>query len=409
MHEVRVLLVDDQAIVAEALRQTLADEADIILEYCADPDLAEKAIREFQPTVVLQDLVLPGTSGIEVTKRLRLLPEFLDLPVILLSTTDDAQTKYQAFMAGANDYVVKFPEKYELLGRLRYHSRAYRNAVEKIKAERLLSQRSRLESLGNLSAGIAHEINTPLQYISSNLNFLNSSFQAIERTLEAFATLVPSTEFKKIDEQEDLAFIREELGQAVDQSLEGARQITRIVRAMNVFAHPGSDEHAPIDLNMLIEDVITVTRNQWREVATVEIKLPQSPLQVFGSRGGISQVLLNLVINAAQALQDRRGEKGAPGRIVVSASEEAGFAVINVTDNAGGIPEHVRERIFEPFFTTKEVGKGSGQGLAIARSIVVDVHKGKLEFSVEEGVGTTFTITLPSFQANNFVLEELAV
>ena len=365
----RGMLCDDQPIVGEAVRQMLADYQDVVFIHVTSSQEVRDQLPIFEPTVLLQDLLLETQSGIDVVKEIRSSTHHQDLPIILLSTTDDAMVKFEAFAAGASDYVVKFPERFELIGRILYHSRAYQNLKEREKAQRQLSQRSRLESLGTLAAGIAHEINTPLQYVSGNLSFLHTALEEF-KTSTAHADMVG----------------------AIDDCIDGVKRIAEIVRAMKAFSHPGSQEKTPVELNTLLEQVGVLSRNEWKDYAVLTTDLQTDLPAVPCIQGSLVQVLLNIIVNAAHALKDKRPKDA---KIHLGTRRTSSGVAITITDNGGGIPEAIQARIFDPFFTTKEVGSGSGQGLAIARSIVEEGHKGKLTFSSTPEVGTTFTIELP--------------
>ena len=365
----RVMLCDDQPIVGEAVRQMLANYENLVFLHVTSGQELREQLPLFEPTVLLQDLLLETQSGIDVVKEIRASAHHHDLPIILLSTTDDAMVKFEAFTAGASDYVVKFPERFELIGRILYHSRAYQNLKEREKAQRQLSQRSRLESLGTLAAGIAHEINTPLQYVTGNLSFLQTALD----------------EFKASAAHEDMVG-------AIDDCIDGVKRIAEIVRAMKAFSHPGSQEKAPVELNALLEQVAVLSRNEWKDYATLTTDLQSDLPAVPCIQGSLVQVLLNIIVNAAHALKEKRPKDA---QIHLGTRRSATGVSITITDNGGGIPESIQARIFDPFFTTKEVGTGSGQGLAIARSIVEEGHKGKLTFASVADVGTTFTIELP--------------
>lgn len=369
---VKVLLCDDQVIVAEALRRMLVDCEGWSFSHIADPSLLMSTISEFEPTVILQDLVLPDISGIDLLKLVRSQEATVDLPVILLSTTDDAKIKFEAFAAGASDYVVKFPEKFELVGRISYHSRAYCNLKAREKAQTMLEQKSRLESLGNLAAGIAHEINTPLQYISANLSYIKDSILATSNTDN-----------------------HEEVQSAINETIEGIEQISSIVRAMKAFAHPGQHDKVLCCINTLVHDIELLSKSEWKDFSTFKLNLQPEISPVSCAPGSIAQVLLNLVVNSAQAIKSRYARDGAYGEIIVSTRTKGDCLEIEVEDNGGGIPKNIQEKVFEPFFTTKEIGDGSGQGLALARSIVVEIHKGQLDFTTVEGRGTSFFVRLP--------------
>jgi len=192
-----------------------------------------------------------------------------------------------------------------------------------------------------------------------------------------------------------LAYLQEEIPQAIDQSLEGLERIAKIVRSMKEFSHPGMDEKTPIDINQAIETTINVSRNEWKYHADIETDLDPGLPNVSCLPGEINQVLLNLIVNAAHAIVNVVGESGDKGLIRISTRLDGAWAEIRVSDTGTGIPEEIKQRIFDPFFTTKMVGKGTGQGLAIAYSVVVDKHGGVIDLESEEGKGTTFIISLP--------------
>lgn len=370
---VRVLLCDDQEIVGVALRQRLADHEGIVVHHILDPRLLESALSTFAPTVILQDLVLEGFSGLDVVRRIRCHAKYSDVPILVLSTTEDPRTKFDAFAAGANDYIVKFPETFELVGRVTYHSKAFVALRAREEAQRALQQKSKLESLGTLAAGIAHEINTPLQYISSNLSYVRDAIGKL-------GALVSDSE----------------VGPALEETIEGIEEISSIVRAMKAFAHPGKQEKVQISLNELVKDIEVLSKNEWRDIAKVSLNLSNELPHVLGAPSAIAHVLLNLVMNSAQAIRQRtEREPEFSGEISISSRTTDTWAEIEVTDNGGGIPEEIQPRVFEPFFTTKEVGVGSGQGLSLARATVVEGHNGELEFSSTPGDGTRFYLRVP--------------
>ncbi|WP_353120036.1 ATP-binding protein [Nitratidesulfovibrio sp.] len=355
--------------------------------------------------------------------------------------------------------------------------------------ERRLTQAQKLESIGQLAAGVAHEINTPIQYVGDNLRFLGGAFEDLLRPLAECGALagvpVKSGDAPKGQEKEegedttgkgarqdtetgggaaagpsppsadagerltrlrdtlaasDADFLADEVPRAITQALEGVERVASIVLAMKKFSHPETTEKRPADINQLVQDTVTVSRNEWKYVAEVETRLaPDLPL-IPCLPGDLAQVLLNVVVNAAHAIAEARqatevmhgDEAGAtgmtdgtpppPGRITITtrmlpgsgatseslgapagtsvgtstgASAGRGHVEIRIADTGTGIPEALRDRVFDPFFTTKEVGKGTGQGLAIAHDIVVKRHGGTIDFTSTTGRGTTFTITLP--------------
>ncbi|MCB2174079.1 histidine kinase, partial [bacterium] len=279
--------------------------------------------------------------------------------------------------------------------------------TEALTLERELRQAQKLEAIGQLAAGIAHEINTPVQYIGDNIRFLADSFTALLSVLqgyEEFFQAVQDTEAKKnwqvaiesLRQDADLDFLREEIPVTVQQSLDGVGRVSNIVRAMKEFSHPGSTEKVQVDINKALQSTITVSRNEWKYGADLETDFADDLPPVSCLPAELNQVFLNLIVNAAHAI-DARVKNGdfIKGRIRVSTRVEKDQVVIEVADNGTGIPESIRYRIYDPFFTTKGVGKGTGQGLAIARDIVVEKHGGTINCQTREGEGTTFTISLP--------------
>ena len=272
-------------------------------------------------------------------------------------------------------------------------------------AEMELLHAQKLEAVGRLASGIAHEINTPIQFVGDNTRFLQDSFGCLQGLLNKYqeflstaasGTLRPDflAEVRRAEEEADSAYLREEIPKALTQTLEGITRVSSIVRAMKDFAHPESKEMAAADLNKALLSTLTVARNELKYVSDVETDFGDLPLVVCNV-GDLNQVFLNLLVNAAHAISDVVKGTGAKGKIRVRTVLEGKTVLITISDTGGGIPEAIRARIYDPFFTTKEVGRGTGQGLAIARSLVVNRHKGSLTFESEVGKGTTFYIRLP--------------
>lgn len=271
-----------------------------------------------------------------------------------------------------------------------------------------LRQAQKLESVGQLAAGIAHEINTPIQYVGDNLRFLEDSFTGINKMAAACEALAQSARKGQPDgellnatiqavEEADFSYLRTEIPSAIRQSLDGIQRVANIVGAMKDFSHPGSKEKVPVDINRAIQTTLTVARNEWKYVADVHTEFdPGLPL-VPGLPDELNQVFLNLIVNAAQAIGEasKTREDKRKGMITITTRMDQDHVAIRIADTGGGIPEEIRHRIFEPFFTTKDVGKGTGQGLAISRSSVVNKHGGELTFESTPGEGTAFTIRLP--------------
>jgi signal transduction histidine kinase len=267
-----------------------------------------------------------------------------------------------------------------------------------------LRQAQKLESVGRLASGIAHEINTPVQFVSDSCAFLENAtadilqvvggYRAIlvaldERSLDAATGLGRG---RALDAEHDLDYLAEQIPLAIQRALLGLQRVSAIVRAMKDFAYPDRKDQSPSDLNRAITSTLTVARNEYKYVAELVTDLADLP-PVTCHVGELNQVFLNIIVNAAHAIEGHRAD--GTGKIVVRTFALADHVKITIEDNGGGIPDAVRDKIFDPFFTTKEIGKGTGQGLAIARAVVVDKHRGKLDVTSTVGAGTTFTITLP--------------
>ena len=276
-------------------------------------------------------------------------------------------------------------------------------ALRQSQSQLLMAQK--LESIGQLAAGIAHEINTPIQYIGDNATFLAEAFRDLLRFVEPHTELASAlrnpgrTDFVTALEQTvqnvDVNYLRDEIPKATEQLLEGVAQVARIVRAMKEFSHPGPVEKAPVDINRAIESTILVSKNEWKYVAGLTTDLDPELPPVPCMAGEFNQVMLNLIVNAAQAIGDVVRGSNRKGSIRIGTRRDGEWVEVRVSDTGTGIPEDIRARMFTPFFTTKEVGKGTGQGLAMAHAVIVKKHQGTIRFESETGVGTTFVVRLP--------------
>jgi PAS domain S-box-containing protein len=259
--------------------------------------------------------------------------------------------------------------------------------------EAKLIQSQKLESIGQLAAGVAHEINTPIQFIGDNLRFLKDAFIEI---LPRLGQAAPAEAETARAELADLAYYRDELPRAIEDSLEGVEHVAKIVRSMKAFSHPGTSDMTGVDINSVIDNAVTISRNEWKYVADLALELaPELPL-VPGLPGELGQVFLNMIVNAAQAIESALGERPQEkGRIAISSARKGEAVQIRVSDSGCGIPPEHQSQIFDLFFTTKDVGKGSGQGLALAHAVVVEQHGGSISVESALGQGTTFIVELP--------------
>ena len=262
----------------------------------------------------------------------------------------------------------------------------------------------KLESVGRLAAGIAHEINTPIQYIGDSVLFIESAHRDLEQLRALYANALRGAgehdaaraEWQRVQEAEetlDLAFLEKEIPKAFERTMEGVRRVAAIVRAMKEFAHPDSAEQNPADLNHAIETTMLVAHNEYKYTARIETCFGELP-DVMCNVGELNQVFLNLIVNAAHTIAES-GKDVETGRITITTRAAGAHVEIDVIDNGCGIPEENLEKIFDPFFTTKPVGHGTGQGLAITRAIVTEKHGGGITVHSEVGNGTRFSLRLP--------------
>ena len=416
----KVLVVDDSVDIVNVLTLQLKRQGYQV----ASADCGEEALRRVTadpPDLVLMDVSMPGMDGMETCRRLKADPAVAHIPVVLLTCHDSDQAVAAGLDAGADDYVTKPCSRLVLAARVRSALRIKRSrdkvaeinrelAEELARRKRVemeLVQAQKLEAIGRLAAGIAHEINTPAQYVGDNIRFVEEALGELEgllATIEELATgaregipptaLLAGIETKATDA--DIPFLRREVPRALQHSREGIEQIAGIVRAMKEFSHPGSEEKRYTDINHAIENTITVAHSQWKYVAELATDLDRSLPPVPCVAVAMNQVILNLVVNAAEAIAEQVGDGSrGKGRITVRTRRDGDWVEIQVADTGAGIPEAIRSSIFEPFFTTKELGRGTGQGLAIAHTNVVQKHGGSITVQSEVGRGTTFVVRLP--------------
>ena len=283
------------------------------------------------------------------------------------------------------------------------------DVTEQRRLENDLAQAQKLESVGRLAAGVAHEINTPVQFVADSVSFVREAMDDLSGIVDKYRELRSATESEnhtgaqvaaaaraaeEAEDDADLDYILENAPVALDRARDGLGRVAAIVRSMKEFAHPDRKEMTHANLNQAIESTLMIASSEYKYVAEVETELGDVP-PVNCYAGEINQVLLNLIVNAAHAIGDVVRDTGAKGRIRIATRRLDDVVEIAIADSGKGIPPDIRSRIFDPFFTTKEVGKGTGQGLAIARNVVVDKHQGTLHFETGLGTGTTFYIRLP--------------
>ncbi len=428
-----ILIVDDEPANLAVLNQILSTSYQV--------RAANSGARALQvagtdpcPDLILLDIMMPEMGGYSVLSQLLEDPSTRDIPVIFITALEAIEDEKRGLEMGAADYITRPIRPAILLARIKAHltlkqARDFLNdkntyleaeitrrmeenetiQTERNDIERQLNHAHKMAAVGQLAGGIAHEINTPTQYIGDNLRFLQEcwgDYSAIigryQQLLEA-ARAIPALHqsIKQVENElseRDFTYLSEEIPSALQQAIGGTEQVVRIVRSMKDFAHPSGGSKKPTDINRIINNTITVCKNEWKYVAeTIVESDPELPLvNCLGDE--LSQVILNIMVNAAHAIEVAK--LSHMGQITVSTGICEGMVEIRISDTGGGVSKSIREDIFNPFFTTKEVGKGTGQGLAIAHNIVVDKHHGTLSLESEEGLGSTFIIRLPLGSGN---------
>ncbi len=410
-HRHTVLVVDDEPINRMVLEGVLPRHLKVISAASGIKAL-ELAVGEPRPDLILLDIMMPDMDGFEVLKRLRGEPATRDIPVILVTALIDEDSEQRGFGMGAADYIHK-PIHAAIVNarvqvqleakaardmldrnnqRLRHKVESGAQALEK--AQLQLMQAEKMASLGQLAAGIAHEINNPVGFVGSNLGSLETYVRdllalvdAYERGAQQVADPAPFAEAAALRGKLDYAFLCEDILSLLRESAEGVDRVRKIVSDLKDYSHTSAAEWHWADLHLGLESTLNMARNQLKYHCTVVKEFGElPPVYCLGSQ--LNQVFMNLIVNAAQAIQDQ-------GEIRLRTGRQGDDRVwISVTDTGKGIPAEDLQRIFEPFYTTKPVGQGTGLGLSLSWGIV-ERHHGRIEVSSEVGKGTTFTVILP--------------
>lgn len=426
-----ILVVDDEKFnlkMAQDLIEANIHDSKVFL--CNLPEEAIQKLDEHAIGIVLLDIVMPNITGIDVLKAIRSQEKYNDIQIIMFTGMTDKESFKTCFEIGANDYINKPINFTEFIARMKASVRARKNILalkemnatitvqyKKLQAitqqlkdtQFSLIQKEKLAALGEIAAGIAHEINNPMGFISSNLDTMNRYFEKINTVLFAYKNFMQLTsietisrekllqrksEIAELERKQKIDFILDDLTTLIQESSDGANRVTKIVQSLRTLAKTGTEnEMAYNDLSQLAEEALLIVKHETEAVALIEKEL-EHPLYLLCNKGQLGQVLLNILLNAIYAVKSQN--TNALGNITIKTYSAEEHVICEINDDGPGIPEEHLSRIFDPFFTTKEVGSGVGLGLSVAYDIVVKKHNGELSVTSQLGKGTSFIIKLPT-------------
>ncbi|MDZ8031059.1 MULTISPECIES: sensor histidine kinase [unclassified Nostoc] len=411
-----ILIVDDNPTNLSLLCEALNSEG-FRFRVAVDGESAIAQVERNQPELILLDVQMPGIDGFETCRRLKANPVTQNIPIIFTTALADTESKTKGFSLGAVDYIPKPFAQEEVIARVRVHLQL-KQLTESLeqqvsdrtralqKAQVQLVQQEKLSTLGELIAGIGHEINNPINFISSNIPPLQEYITAVTELLLLYEQEYPNPTAKitKTIENLDLNFVLEDMGKILNSLHIGSERIRNLSSSLRSFCRSDSDAKISADLHQGIDSTLMILQHRLHansdrpriEVIKNYGELPQVKCYL----GQMNQVFMNILANAIDALDEAIMEGKISNIIpqikIITEIDSQQLVIIRIADNGIGIPERLKKRLFEPLFTTKTVGKGTGLGLSIAYQIIVEKHEGILEVNSQPGMGTEFIIKIPT-------------
>ena len=419
-----ILVIDDEPVVRDSIALLLEDRGYTTIT-AGNGAIGWQIYNDVAPDLIVSDLRMPVLDGFQLLQKV--FAQDQSMPVIIMSGAGTMESIVKALRLGAWDYLEKPIMDVEVLfhvvkrnlekRNLIMLAKSYQEQLEeslRLRTEELELHHSqnlqaqKLESVGRLASGIAHEINTPIQFVGSNVDFLGEAFLDVSGLVGTFLQLLKETKLsensteiaEKIEtilDEIDWEYLSGEIPQAIEQTREGIQRVAALVQAMKEFSHPGGKEKQKVNLNRIIETTRTVAKNEWKYVSNVELDLKENLPLISCLSDEMGQVILNLLVNAAQAIGEKLGDnpEGEKGVITLRTENDDRYVKLSISDTGSGIADAVKSKIFDPFFTTKGVGRGTGQGLAIVYDVIVGKHHGEIDVTSRREGGTIFTILLP--------------